>query len=81
MGTCLVNICMLTVPSPDDKYTLHTYDSLLGVCGQLNVHRADEELPVSCHAIQLRGAEFNYSATEWEALLSLWRFSDVTSNL
>ena len=41
---CYVNVCMLTVPSPDDEFTLHTDALLLGVGGVLNVLRADEEL-------------------------------------
>ena len=55
---------MLTIPSPDDEFTLHTDTSLLGVVGVLNVLRADEELPVGYHTRQLRGAELNYSATK-----------------
>ena len=64
----LVNVCMLTIPSPDDEFTLHTDASLLVVGGVLHVLRADEELPVGYHARQLRGSKLNYSVTKLEAL-------------
>ena len=64
----LCNVCVLTVPTSSDTFTLHTDASLFGVGAVLNVVRSGEELPVAYYARQLRGAEKNYAATELEAL-------------
>ena len=59
---------MLTIPKHEDVFTLHTYTSLMGVGGVLNVFHADEEMPVGFYARQLTKVNLNYSAIELEAL-------------
>ena len=64
----LVSVCMLTIPSQEDVFTLHSDASGLGVGATLNVLRDGVELPVGFYSKQLQGAEKHYSATELEAL-------------
>ena len=65
---CLVNICVLTIPSQEDEFTLHTDASGAGIGATLNVLREGEERPVAYFSKQLQGAQRNYSATELEGL-------------
>ena len=64
----LVSVCVLTIPSQEDVFTLHTDASGLGVGATLNVVRDGVELPVGFYSRQLQGAEKRYSATELEGL-------------
>ena len=64
----LVSVTVLTIPSQEDCFTLHTDASGLGVGATLNVVREGVESPVGFYSKQLQGAEKNYSATELEAL-------------
>ena len=64
----LVSVCMLTIPSQEDVFSLHTDASGLGVGATLNVVREGVELPVEFYSKQLQGAEKRYSATELEGL-------------
>ena len=64
----LVCVCMLTIPSQEDVFYLHTDASGLGVGATLNVVREGVELPVGFYSKQLQGAEKRYSATELEGL-------------
>ena len=64
----LVNVCVLTIPSQEDCFTLHTDASGLGIGATLNVVREGEELPVAFFSRQLQGAQKHYSATELEGL-------------
>ena len=64
----LVSVCMLTIPSQEDCFVLHSDASGLGVGATLNVVREGVELPVAFFSRQLQGAEKRYSATELEAL-------------
>ena len=64
----LVSVCVLTIPSQEDVFTLHTDASGLGVGATLNVVRKGEEFPVGFYSRQLQGAEKRYSATELEGL-------------
>ena len=64
----LVGVCVLSCPSSEDYYTLHTDASGLGVGATLNVTRRGEVLPCGYYSKQLQGAQKNYSATELEGL-------------
>ena len=64
----LVNVCVLTIPSQEDCFSLHTDASGLGIGATLNVVRKGEELPVAYYSKQLQGAQKHYSATELEGL-------------
>ena len=64
----LVSVCMLTIPSQEDCFVLHSDASGLGVGATLNVLREGVELPVAFYSRQLQGAETRYSATELEGL-------------
>ena len=64
----LVSVTVLTIPSQEDCFSLHTDASGLGVGATLNVVREGVEFPVGFYSKQLQGAEKNYSATELEAL-------------
>ena len=64
----LVNICVLTVPSAEDCFSLHTDASGAGIGATLNVLRGEEERPVAFFSKQLQGAKRNFSATELEGL-------------
>ena len=64
----LVDVCVLTIPSQEDCFLLHTDASGLGVGTTLNVMRDEVEKPVAFFSRQLQGAEKNYSATELEGL-------------
>ena len=59
---------MLCVPSSADTLTLHTDASGLGVGAVLTALRGGKEVPTAFFSRQLRGAEKNYSTTEWESL-------------
>ena len=65
---CLINICVLTVPSLEDVFTLHTDASGAGIGATLNVIRDGEKRPVAFFSRQLQGAQRRYSATELECL-------------
>ena len=63
-----VLVCVLTIPSQEDCFTLHTDASGLGIGATLNVKRKGEDLPVAFYSKQLQGAQKHYSATELEGL-------------
>ena len=64
----LVNVCVLTIPSQEDMFVLHSDASGAGIGATLNVLRGGEEKPVAYFSRQLQGAQKNYSATELEGL-------------
>ena len=64
----LVDVCVLTIPSQEDCFLLHTDASGLGIGATLNVMREGVEKPVAFFSRQLQGAERRYSATELEGL-------------
>ena len=64
----LVNVCVLTIPSQEDCFSLHTDASGLGIGATLNVQRGGVEKPVAFFSRQLQGAQKRYSATELEGL-------------
>ena len=51
----LCNVCVLTVPTSSDTFTLHTDASLFGVGAVLNVICSGEELPVAYYASNSEG--------------------------
>ena len=65
---CLVNVYVLTIPSQEDVFVLHTDASGAGIGATLNVMREGEERPAAYFSRQLQGAQRNYSATELEGL-------------
>ena len=65
---CLVNVCVLTIPSQEDVFIIHTDASGSGIGATLNVLREGEERPAAYFSRQLQGAQKNYSATELEGL-------------
>ena len=65
---CLVNVCVLTIPSQEDVFVIHTDASGAGIGATLNVLRGGEELPAAFFSRQLQGAQKRYSATELEGL-------------
>ena len=64
----LVNVCVLTVPSQEVCFSLHTDASGLGIGATLNVSRDGVEKPVGFFSKQLQGAQKHYSVTELEGL-------------
>ena len=64
----LVDVCVLTVPSQQDNFVLHTDASGKGIGATLNVIRDGKKLPVAFYSKQLQGAQHHYSATELEGL-------------
>ena len=64
----LVSVSVLTIPSQEDCFCIHTDASGAGVGATLNVVRKGVELPVAFYSKQLQGAEKRYSATELEGL-------------
>ena len=64
----LVDLCILTIPSQQDVFTLHTDASGAGIGATLNVIREGEDRPVAYFSKQLQGAQRRYSATELEGL-------------
>ena len=64
----LCTMCVLTIPSSEDVFCLHTDASASGIGATLNVIRQGKELTVSFFSRQLQGAQNRYSATELEAL-------------
>ena len=64
----LVDVCVLTVPSSEDHFILHTDASGAGIGATLNIVREGVELPVAYYSKQLQGAQHRYSATELEGL-------------
>ena len=64
----LVNLCILTVPSQQDTFRLHTDASGAGIGATLNVIREGEAMPVAYYSKQIQGAQKCYSATELEGL-------------
>ena len=68
LKVCLVNVCVLTIPSQEDCFSLHTHASGRGIGATLNVVREDIERPVAYFSRQLQGAQKHYSATELEGL-------------
>ena len=64
----LCNMCILTIPSSEDVFCLHTDASAMGIGATLNVVRDNKELTVAFFSRQLQGAQVRYSATELEAL-------------
>ena len=68
LKVCLVDVCVLTVPSAEDSFILNTDASGLGIGATLNVVRDGVEKPVGYFSKQLTGAQTRYSVTELEAL-------------
>ena len=64
----LCDVCVLTIPSPEDCFSLNTDASGLGIGATLNVYRDGVEKPVAFFPRQLQGAQKRYSATELEGL-------------
>jgi len=64
----ICDTCELCIPLPQDKYSLVTDASGLGIGGVLQVWRKGEWEPVAFFSRQLRGAKQRYSATEIETL-------------
>ena len=64
----LVDCCVLTIPTLQDNFSLHTDASGQGIGATLNVSREGKELPVAYFSRQLQGAQHRYSATELECL-------------
>ena len=64
----LVDVCVLTVPTQQDNFVLHTDASGRGIGATLNVVRDGRKLPVAYYSKQLQGAQHHYSATELEGL-------------
>ena len=64
----LVDVCVLTVPTQQDTFVLHTDASGRGIGATLNVIRDGKKLPVAYYSKQLQGAQHHYSATELEGL-------------
>ena len=64
----LANSCCLTIPLPEDSYSLVTDASARGIGGVLQVWREGGWHAAAYHSRQTRGAEKRYSATELEAL-------------
>ena len=62
------NSCALTIPLPEDRFSLVTDASARGIGGVLQVWRDAEWRAAAYFSRQTRGAEKNYSATELEAL-------------
>ena len=61
-------LCVLTIPSQEDVFVLHTDASGAGIGATLNVMRDGVEKPAAYFSRQLQGAQRNYSATELEGL-------------
>ena len=53
LKVCLVNVCVLTIPSQEDCFSLHTDASGLGIGATLNVIREGVEKPVAYFSRQL----------------------------
>ena len=68
LKVCLVDVCVLTIPSQEDTFILHTDASGSGIGATLNVIRDGIERPAAYFSRQLQGAQKNYSATELEGL-------------
>ena len=68
LKVCLVDVCVLTIPSQEDCFVLHTDASGAGIGATLNVLREGVEKPVAYFSRQLQGAQRRYSATELEGL-------------
>ena len=68
LQVCLVDVCVLTIPSQEDCFVLHTDASGAGIGATLNVLREGVEKPVAYFSRQLQGAQRRYSATELEGL-------------
>ena len=64
LKVCLVDVCVLTIPSQEDTFILHTDASGSGIGATLNVIRDGIEKPAAYFSRQLQGAQKNYSATE-----------------
>ena len=64
----LVDLCVLTIPTQTDVFTLHTDASGAGIGATLNVKREGKTRPVAYYSKQLQGAQTRYSATELEGL-------------
>ena len=59
---------VLTIPSPDDTFTLSTDASGVGIGGVLSVHRSGDILTVAYFSRRLNQHERNYAITELECL-------------
>ena len=64
----LVDLCILTIPTQQDNFILHTDASGAGIGATLNVIREGVERPAAYYSKQLQGAQRRYSATELEGL-------------
>ena len=65
---CISNVCQLTIPLPEDVFSLVTDASGLGIGGVLQVWREEKWEAASFYSRQTKGVEQCYSATELEAL-------------
>jgi len=63
-----VNVCVVHIPTEQDKVSLHTDGSGADIGGVLNVVRRTDELLVWFHVRKLCEAECHYSTIEQEAL-------------
>ena len=68
LNICIYNACILTIPSSEDIFSLHTDASGAGIGATLNVTRDRKEFPVAFYSKQLQGGQHFYSATELECL-------------
>ena len=68
LKVCLVDVCVLTIPSQEDVFVLHTDASGAGIGATVNVIREGVEKPAAYFSRQLQGAQKHYSATELEGL-------------
>ena len=64
----IANCCSLCIPLPEDKFSVVTDASGLGIGGVLQVWQEDKWEAAAFYSRQTRGAEQRYSATELEAL-------------
>ena len=65
---CISNVCKLSIPLPEDVYSIVTDASGLGIRGVLQVWRDEKWEAAAFYSRQTKGAEQRYSATELEAL-------------
>ena len=68
LRVCLYDVCVLTIPSQEDTFVLHSDASVAGIGATLNVYRDGIETPAAYFSKQLQGAQHHYSATELEGL-------------
>ena len=69
----LVDVCVLTVPTQQDNFVLHTDASGRGIGATLNVLRDGKKLPVAFYSKQLQGAQHHYSQQQSLEGLALFK--------